>query len=210
MAQGGRFPWLLLMLDRFTPVNVPFAGKNGAGRSFANIERSTGFWRWPTNGFAGFLPVCWHRKSGAAASSRWRASLVCIVTPSRWVYASFGRNVVYRPAGSAALALAANHWRKNARGAHGLAGAFARCHRRRSDHRHEVDASLAAETLQGLASPWCEGVSRDARSIVATPAFLVANLSQAKSRHSQSRPSSTISLLAQAAELVSGSKLAGN
>jgi len=210
MAQGGRFPWLLLMLDRFTPVNVPFAGKNGAGRSFANIERSTGFWRWPTNGFAGFLPVCWHRKSGAAESKSWRASQGCIGIPSREANGKCDTNVDFPSAVCVAPVRDVNGWKKNARGSDGLAGSSAGCHRWRSDHRPEMDASLAAETLQGLASPWCEGVSRDARSIVATPAFLVANLSQAKSRHSQSRPSSTISLLAQAAELVAGSKLAGN
>ena len=155
-------------------------------------------------------PVCSLRKSGGAVSCRWHASPDCIVTPSPKGKGSCGKSGVCRPIVSAAPGLGANIWRKHARGADGLAGTFAGCHGRRSDHRHEMDSSLAAKTLQGLASSEREVVSHDTRPIVAASAFLAANLSQAKSRHPQPGSRSAISLPAPAAELVFGSKLAGN
>ena len=74
----------------------------------------------------------------------------------------------------------------------------------------KLTPSLAAKTLQGLASSGGEVVSHDPRSLVAASALLAANLSQAKSRHPQPGSRSAISLPASAAELVFGSKLAGN
>ena len=165
------------MFDSCTPVGVRSAGRSRVVRSHASIGRSTACSLWPTNGCAGCLRVCSPRRSGVAASSSWQASRVCTVTPLRKASASCGRNADCRPVGCVVPALDAGTWKKNARGAHGLARAFARCDRRRSDHRHEMDPSLAAKTLQGLASSWCEVVSHDARSLVATAALLAANVS---------------------------------
>jgi len=198
------------MFERFTPVNVRFANRNGAVRSYGNIGPSIAFLRWQTNGCAGFSQGCLPRKLGAAASNSWRASPDYIVTPSRSANGSYGRNVVCPPVVYAVPAPDANSWKKNARGTDGLAGTFARCDRWRPDQRHEMDASFAAKTLQGLASAWGKVVSDYTRSLVAAAAVFAANVSQAKSGHPQSPSRPPIPLPAPAAELVFDTKMAGN
>ena len=202
--------WLLFMLDRFTPVNAPSANSSGVVRWCVSIGRSIACSLSPTNACAAFLRACLPRKSGGAASNKWHASLDGIATPSPKGVESYGKNVACRPVVYAAPALDANIWKKYARGTDGLAGTFAGCHGRRSDNRHEMDSSLAAKTLQGLASSGCAVVSHNTCSIVAPSALLAANLSQAKSRHPQPGSRSAISLPAPVAKLVFDSKLAGN
>ena len=102
------------------------------------------------------------------------------------------------------------HWKKNARGIDGLAGTFARCHRRRPDHRHEMDSSFSAKICKALRRRGVRLSPTYTRSIVAASGLFAANVSQAKSGHPQSQSRPTIPLPAPAAKLVFGTKLAGN
>ena len=198
------------MFDRSIDVIVWFADNILVVRLRENTGRSTVCWRLQTKDCEGFSLACWRRRSDGAASNSWRGSPECIATPSRWANGNCGKNVACPAVVCDEPALAESAWKINARGTLGLAGTFARCHRRRSNHRHEVDPSFAAKALQGLAASWSEVVSSYPRTLAATFAILSANLSQTKSGNPASRSGPPISLPASASELVFDSKLAGN
>jgi hypothetical protein len=202
--------WLPIMLDRFTPVNVRFVDKSRAAPSRASTERSTAWLRQPTNACDGFSLGCWQRKSAAGESCRWRRSPACTETRSPRAFENSNKNGVCPPVVCADAAPAANIWKPLARGPRGLAGAFARCHGRRSHHWPEVDAPLVAKTLQGSASSRGQTGPQHAGSAVASSAFFVAHLSQEKSRDSAPRPEPAISLPDLDQALLFGSKMARN
>ena len=180
-AQGGEFIWSQIMFVRSIAVIVRFVDTIRVRRLRRNTGRSIVCWLRQTRGCEGSWQACSRRRSVVAASSSWRGSRECIATPWHWASGNCGKSTAFLVIVCADPALAENAWRKNARGTDGLAGAFAGCHRRRSDHRHEMDASFVAKALQGPASSRSEVVSAHVGAFAATFALLAANVSQGES-----------------------------